>query len=162
MKYHRLCIYFALLIQIFSILATASQSEAPGCIGENGSQVDWFAILKVPNGSMYAYLDPTMADGSPDTAEWKVVEDKTLEQTEGNALSDTLQQVYSSSADDIAYVQYNDESPDEKRSSSYQGHTKGVWATGKGGGFWLVHSVPRFPPPFHKLPLTPLFHGDAD
>lgn len=139
-----------LAAETLCVLSTGSQISAPGCIGEGGSQVDWFAILKAPNGAMYAYLDPTLGELDPDTAEWKISQDKTLEQSEGNALADTLQQVYSNSDGDIAYVQYNDEAPDEKRSSSYQGHTKGVWATGQGGGFWLVHSVPRFPDPISE------------
>ena len=121
----------------------AAQRSAPGCIGEDGSQVDWFAVLKVPNGAGYAYLDPTMDDG--DASEWRTVEGKTLDQPEGNAVSDTLQQVYADADGAYAYVQYNDESPEGKRSTAYQGHTKGVWATGEGGGFWLVHSVPRYP-----------------
>ena len=102
------------------------------------------------NGAGYAYIDPTMDDA--DASEWRMVEGKSLDEPEGNAVSDTLQQVYRDVNGEYAYVQYNDESPEGKRSSAYQGHTKGVWATGEGGGFWLVHSVPRYPADISKSP----------
>ena len=125
--------------------AESAQKGAPGCIGENGSPVDWFAVLKVPNGAMYAYIDPTMYEKDPTSAEWKVVEGKTLAENKGNAVAETLQQLYDDAGATLAYVQYNDQAPSGKKATSYQGHSKGVWATGEGGGFWLLHSVPRYP-----------------
>ncbi len=37
-----------------------------------------------------------------------------------------------------------DQTPDDKEHTS-NGHTKGDMAFDANGGFWLVHSVPRFP-----------------
>ena len=81
-----------------------AQKGAPGCIGENGSPVDWFAVLKLPNGAMYAYIDPTMYETDPTSAEWKVVEGKTLADNKGNAVAETLQQLYDDAGETLAYV----------------------------------------------------------
>lgn len=43
------------------------------------------------------------------------------------------------------YILYNDEPPNRK-SNSIKGHNKGVVLANTEGGFWLVHSVPHFPP----------------
>ena len=40
---------------------------------------------------------------------------------------------------------YNDEHPNGKTSFTL-GHTKGVIAFDEKSGFWLVHSVPKYPP----------------
>lgn len=41
---------------------------------------------------------------------------------------------------------YNDEPPDSSP-SSYRAHAKGVLALNSSAGFWLLHSVPKFPAP---------------
>ena len=41
---------------------------------------------------------------------------------------------------------YNDEIPNGPTSTSH-GHTKGVLVLSELGGFWLIHSVPHYPPP---------------
>ena len=41
---------------------------------------------------------------------------------------------------------YNDENPDGSTSMAH-GHTKGVVVMSEHGGFWLIHSVPMYPPP---------------
>ena len=62
------------------------------------------------------------------------------------ALTYTLAQVYANvGSESVGYYLYNDEKPDGS-SSSYRGHTKGVSAFDKNGGFFLDHSVPRWPP----------------
>lgn len=44
-----------------------------------------------------------------------------------------------------AHLLYNDETPGGEV-SSYRAHAKGVVVFGRSLGFWLVHSVPKFPP----------------
>lgn len=45
-----------------------------------------------------------------------------------------------------AWVVYNDDPPNEQFNPKY-GHTKGVVVANEKQGFWLIHSVPKFPPP---------------
>jgi len=119
-------------------------STSPTCRDEDGNAVDWWVILKAPidpdsarqnaqDGYGYSYTDPnqrlTFSDSRLDT-------DLT------NSLGSTLAQVYGSSTN--AFLMYNDESPDDVSHNSY-GHLKGVLGFDRTAGFWLVHSVPRYP-----------------
>jgi hypothetical protein len=87
------------------------------------------------------------------------------------ALGSTLNQIYNADSSRVGWVIYNgsihrtrcisphavhvgltwvrgclvtDQTPDNKEHTS-NGHTKGDMAFDANGGFWLVHSVPRFP-----------------
>lgn len=44
-----------------------------------------------------------------------------------------------------AYFFYNDEFPNGSVSLSH-GHTKGILVMSELGGFWIIHSVPKYPP----------------
>jgi len=44
----------------------------------------------------------------------------------------------------IAYGFYNDQPPDDSY-STYRGHSKGAWSFDSDQGFFLTHSVPKFP-----------------
>lgn len=49
-----------------------------------------------------------------------------------------------SSFQSIAWIVYNDE-PTNGHTTFTLGHSKGMVAAGNNSGFWLVHSVPKFP-----------------
>ena len=122
-------------------------------INDNGKPVDWWFIYKLPDnatsplgvepkskktsGYEYLYYD---ADSTTPLA----LSPNTLDSNTG-ALFDTLNQLYSNSAD-LGRIFYNDEIPG-KGSCLTHGHTKGVLAFDPvtNTAFWLLHSTPRFP-----------------
>ncbi|KAK2154751.1 hypothetical protein LSH36_258g01004 [Paralvinella palmiformis] len=118
------------------------------CRNQEGKSVDWFIIYKLPridespipmirDGYAYYYMDVN----APKWTFGKVPINNT-----GQAVSHTLQQIYDNhKSKDVAYFLYNDETP-SKSSSNSHGHTKGDVCFDKFSGFWLVHSVPKFPP----------------
>ena len=52
--------------------------------------------------------------------------------------------MYSSTSSDLVKLIYNDENPNGNTSFNHA-HSKGVIVMGKSVGFWLVHSVPKYP-----------------
>ena len=88
----------------------------------------------VQNGTAYTYID------SSSTNLTFYNRDIT---SPSSPLGRTLAGVYKGA--DLSFM-YNDETPSGKTSSSY-GHTKGVIGATGNEGFWLIHSVPSFPPP---------------
>lgn len=106
------------------------------CKNDLGESVDWWVVLKGPNRYEYAYADsdnPTL-----------LLSDYLLDDAYNNSVGWTLSQIYNNTQNDsVAYVLYNDD-PDEDHSSF--GHLKGDVCYNNEQGFWLVHSVPKFPP----------------
>ena len=98
----------------------------------------------LPSSYGYYYQDPA----SPTLT----VSPYTLEKPTVGALSNTLQQLWGSG---FEYIAFNDEpavvADNETSPDATTGHTKGVlgWSPTEGKGFWLTHSVPLFP----KTPL---------
>ncbi|XP_067845932.1 deoxyribonuclease-2-beta isoform X3 [Heptranchias perlo] len=133
----------------FLLIIHLSPSGAEiSCRDEAGRPVDWFVMYKLPKyqihqavgmGLNYMYLDPS-------TDDWQ--RSKHLVNTTESAVGRTLQQLYStykSKVNDRAYFIYNDAAPSMPY-DMYHGHTKGVLLFDEAQGFWLIHSVPHFPP----------------
>ncbi|KAK6036492.1 deoxyribonuclease II, partial [Cooperia oncophora] len=112
------------------------------CKNLNGNDVDWFVALKLPAGvddrlgGSFVYYDSSLAG-------W-VKSDRPINSTE-SAIGATLNQLYTSSNKTTFKIAYNDDAPDKKVDSG-RGHSKGVAVFTIDSGFWLVHSVPNFPP----------------
>lgn len=131
-----------------AVSACASPAEARvGCRDMDGNPVDWFMAYKIPKvdsgpsfyqqGLGFAYMDSNSGGQLTESS-------KDLTST-SMALSYTLNQVYESNDNsELAFVKWNDETPDEKGSQS-RGHSKGVLAYDSESGFYFSHSVPRWP-----------------
>lgn len=116
-------------------LAFASTAQAIGCKNEQGQPVDWWAAFKFSNSYNYAYIDADSYNGLQES-------EYDLSSSSSGAPAHTLSQLYGG-ADSYAF--YNDEPPNGAKASSTYGHTKGAMGFDSNSGFWLIHSVPRFP-----------------
>jgi len=137
----RLMLMLTLLLPLVSCEVT--------CRDENGHPVDWFIIYKAPR--LKQHPDPLFAEGigyfymDAKKPEFKI-SDRNLSTT-NTAIGHTLADVYTaaqSDSDDVGYMLYNDQTPDHEFSLKY-GHTKGDLALDSEMGWWLIHSLPRFP-----------------
>jgi len=133
-----------LLAVVFTLLHYDCQ--ALSCLNEEGNEVDWFIVYKLPiiqkdprfgGGLGYAYMD---LHKSMDLS------NATLDQS-NTAISYTLEQIYQGTTANVGWVMYNDDYPNGGNPSN-KGHSKGVVAFDRTGGYWLVHSIPRFPQPY--------------
>ncbi len=94
-----------------------------GCFGDDGGAVDYFIVLKHPNGGSYSYLDNRNPTFKTSTAS---VESKTA-----GALAHTLGPLYAA-PQEFVFVIYNDEFPDGHKHGSPRAHAKGVVAAREG------------------------------
>ncbi|KAB1268529.1 Deoxyribonuclease-2-beta [Camelus dromedarius] len=91
-------------------------------------------------GLEYLYLDSTSRG-------WR--RSQQLMNTTKSVLGRTLQQLYEAYASEnnnTAYLIYNDGVPKSVTHGRKYGHTKGLLLWNRVQGFWLIHSIPQFPP----------------
>ncbi|XP_042136015.1 deoxyribonuclease-2-beta isoform X2 [Peromyscus maniculatus bairdii] len=137
------------LALLFFALSWVLGTPEISCKKEDGGAVDWFIFYKLPkrpgskdaaSGLEYLYLDSTMRS-------WR--KSQYLVNSSKSVLGRTLEQlykVYTSKSNETAYLMYNDGVPKSTNYSRKYGHTKGLLVWNRIQGFWLIHSVPRFPP----------------
>lgn len=131
---------------------SGKSSSPSSCVCRNhlNEPVDWFIVYKLPrlpqsvdpliaNGIGYLYLD-----SSSSLDKWQFSSNGINSTSSLTGL--TLAPLYQSK--DYSFMFYNDQPPNAPVSMIY-GHSKGVLAFDENTqtGFWLVHSVPRFPQP---------------
>ncbi|XP_022085065.1 plancitoxin-1-like [Acanthaster planci] len=146
-------------VMTFTFLALTAimvgTSEAVvGCKGADGYPVDWFIVYKLPQDS--ASSIPEIRDGYGQmymdvNNPVLTLSSASLKDT-NHAIAYTLEEIYRNhGTGNLAQVMYNDQPPPGKEiQSGLYGHTKGVLAFDDDTGFWLVHSVPKFPLPSSK------------
>lgn len=140
-----------LLIFLLRDLTMTWASSDLGCRDENGRSVEWFVLYKFPHSShsspepswlhlglAYAYISSSHPQQG-----W-TLSSKSIGDPQ-SAPGRTLSPLYGSPDKERFHVLYNDETPAGQTSFTH-GHTKGVLALDHASGFWLVHSVPKFPP----------------
>nr|XP_022326003.1 deoxyribonuclease-2-alpha-like isoform X3 [Crassostrea virginica] len=123
-------------------------SEGFKCLSQSGDPVDWFTVYKLPENHIIG-IDRLSYDGvgfyymdslSPS---WKL---STVGiNATGHSVEHTLRQIYKNTTNEYMYAMYNDQPPTGHTSLNH-GHTKGVFAYDKTEGFWLIMSIPHFPP----------------
>src|SRR5690349_881753 len=156
----QVCISFALLFS--SALAIA---ERLGCRDEEGNLVDWFYIYKLPNSFGDNEID-SKSSGlnylfiTPDSSDW--ILSKLLINDSMSMPGKTLSPMYEDHKDNDLVMMYNDE-PTNGPPEGNRGHTKGVVVANDINGFWLIHSVPKFPPTLedghYDYPKTGTIYG---
>ncbi|KAI4483017.1 hypothetical protein M0804_008072 [Polistes exclamans] len=121
-----------------------------GCRDHKNKIVDWYVLYKIPKlshssnplirtGSAYMYISNNTVDKGWELST-KDIGDKSS--MPGN----TLASLYNDKiANNLLWILYNDDPPNSSVVGKY-GHAKGVVATDKNQGFWMIHSVPNFPP----------------
>lgn len=118
----------------------ATSSFAISCLSMNGNPIDSWTIFKAPKTSdLFLFAEENSSLTQPSVS---------LNSTTNGALALTLQQLWSSS--DVSFLLYNDEPPMGDSYNFTVGHAKGVLAlettaTGETEGFFLLHSIPKFP-----------------
>uniref|UniRef100_A0A158Q7L7 Deoxyribonuclease II n=1 Tax=Elaeophora elaphi TaxID=1147741 RepID=A0A158Q7L7_9BILA len=117
------------------------------CKDRNGKRVDWFIGYKQPKNRSQIYPGSTFHYADKDSTEWGPAEDL---KSKKNAVAVTLKQYYERKTKEVFYYFYSDQNPgEEKKSHGNRAHAKGVAVFGGNSGFWLIHSVPKFPPIKH-------------
>ena len=150
-KPEKMAINFVFSLFFSFLISFSNCDDKIACKNEAGKAVDWFIGYKLPReknrdnekvteGVAYAFFDSENAPRG-----WKL-SDKSADDPD-SAFARTLAPLYGAKAvnPDLLYLMYNDEHPDGNVSFA-DGHTKGVIGFDQKEGFWLVHSVPKFPP----------------
>ncbi|XP_011871792.1 PREDICTED: plancitoxin-1 [Vollenhovia emeryi] len=133
-----------------SILLVACDAANPRCKDENNRIVDWYVLYKLPkvsessnpiirSGLGYLYMTSNTVDKG-----WQL---STKQISAKNSIpGNTLAPLYNDSeASKTFWFLYNDDPPN-RDTSGKNGHSKGAMVVNKQQGFWLIHSVPKFPP----------------
>ncbi|XP_047102269.1 deoxyribonuclease-2-alpha isoform X3 [Schistocerca piceifrons] len=160
-----------IFILALSVVMPDCYQESVRCVDEENNAVDWYVIYKLPkikasdnvlirNGLAYLYMTSNASKG------W-VLSSKSVNSTD-SLPGRTMSQLYESCSNQnssLLWLIYNDE-PVNGTSSLDLGHTKGVVVANMDGGFWLVHSVPKFPPvpctsQMYGYPATGLHYGQS-
>lgn len=145
-------LFLIYIIQIYNVQSSKIKNNINlGCRDQNGNIVDWFYVYKLPldhsqvgyDGLNYYYMISNEG-GNQNWIKSNIKIDSKL-----SLVGHTISQIYND--DSLLAAIYNDEKLDDLESNKIPdvecGHTKGVLGANNETGFWLVHSVPKFPPP---------------
>ena len=144
-------------------IPSAESTSTTRCKNAKGENVDWWSMIKIPlmtGGKGSARVGQAFVYSDASTSYTFTYDAAAYLNGSSNALSTTIQQVYNAPATSIGWLQYNDEDPAGVSHDS-NGHTKGVIGFDASGGFWLVHSVPRFPPTPYTYPAYATKYGQS-
>nr|AYV89014.1 Deoxyribonuclease-2 [Tetranychus truncatus] len=135
---------------VLLLVSVVSSSFALKCKDEEGNDVDWYVIYKLPResdeslqstlagrtGFNYAYITSNdFKDGK-----WKISEKSVKDKD--SMWGQTLAAAYKDPSK-YTYALWND-APSKGKESGTKAHSKGVIVMDKSTGFYIVHSVPKF------------------
>uniref|UniRef100_A0A914E5Q0 Deoxyribonuclease II n=1 Tax=Acrobeloides nanus TaxID=290746 RepID=A0A914E5Q0_9BILA len=126
------------------------------CKGLDGRDVDWFVAIKFPemrdpNRDISDGIGFVYADNKNPTFVLSTFPINSSLSAIGRTVSQALQ---AKNQEDLFYALYNDEHPNSNK-SSYRGHLKGALTFDDFQGFWLIHSVPKYPDSTQQLYTYP-------
>ena len=122
-----------LLLALLAGVLALSVQAAPSCLDENGRPVDSWVVLKQANGFNYYYMNG---------ATWTKSKNTLDQGTKGMVMA-TAAQAYGGG---VMMGMYNDEMLGTSVSGT-KAHAKGVLVSDNKQGFWIVHSMPKWPKP---------------
>uniref|UniRef100_A0A182P5R4 Mitochondrial proton/calcium exchanger protein n=1 Tax=Anopheles epiroticus TaxID=199890 RepID=A0A182P5R4_9DIPT len=139
-----------------------------GCRLESGELVDWYYLYKLPkesserdsptNGLRYTFV--SSKDAAEPSLQWHTAQYNVNQSTSATGRTITASTRHPST---ILTIMYNDE-PTNAPVDMERGHTKGVVSTDGTTGYWLIHSVPKFPPTVgteYSYPHTGMLYGQS-
>ncbi|EFX90243.1 hypothetical protein DAPPUDRAFT_39768 [Daphnia pulex] len=140
-----------LMVVVLLLVATQpATASSLSCRNEDGQPVDWFVLYKLPSSNSggakdgRAYVYRTSSSSTQAGSTW--ISSGQAIDSPSSLPGQTLEPIYNSPVNNKRLLlMYNDEFPNGT-SSETSAHAKGVVAFDGQSGFWLVHSVPRFPP----------------
>ncbi|KAH9490844.1 hypothetical protein Btru_033538 [Bulinus truncatus] len=142
-KYYVTKMNRALMLRALIISSLLASGLGIVCISNTGTPVDWYIVYKLPmnsnshnsnerSGKAYYYMDENDKSFQLQT---HAIDDM------NTPMANTLKPIYANP--NTKYIMYND----HMTSSQTYGHLKGVVAKFIQTGFFLLHSVPNYPPP---------------
>lgn len=141
---------FLLLCINILFLTCNAVNISPLCRDENNQIVDWYVLYKLPkvsqssnpiirSGLAYLYMTNKTVDKGWQLSTKKISEKNSIP---GNTLAPLYNDTEASKA---FWFLYNDDPPNRPINGKY-GHAKGAVIANMQQGFWLIHSVPNYPP----------------
>ncbi|KJH49512.1 deoxyribonuclease II [Dictyocaulus viviparus] len=132
-----------LYVAIITAIAIVCNEAKISCKNMKGENVDWYSAIKLPasadetyKGRSFVYIDPSETNWLTSR---RPIDDPL------SAIGSTVQQLYDTKKETTLKITYNDKCFDREGDSG-RAHSKGVVVFDNETGFWLIHSVPNFPP----------------
>ncbi|XP_032680271.1 plancitoxin-1 [Odontomachus brunneus] len=141
---------FSLLYMSILLIGCNANVAIPQCRDERNQPVDWYVLYKLPkvpessisiirDGLAYLYITNNTVDKG-----WQLSSKQIS--AKNSIPGNTLALLYNDyKAANIFWVLYNDNPPNKPINGKY-GHAKGIVMVNQWLGFWLIHSVPNYPP----------------
>ncbi|KAI1285555.1 Plancitoxin-1 [Halotydeus destructor] len=144
-------VFHSHVVVLFAALLSQLMQCQLSCRDDDDNPVDWYIVYKIPKlqkqvnpfNTGYSYVYMTSNQKSSWTLSPKQITDSS------SIFANTLKSFYSPDPNvRLSHIMYNDQPPTLKNGGDYA-HAKGFVGLGPSSGFWLIHSVPRFPLPIN-------------